>query len=82
MSCISNVTVTIPGAEDQGHRHSAFALAADVKAILPVVPQTYRETHRTTFDSLFENSRRRINAENGLQGLLRHKAQGTYPPAI
>jgi hypothetical protein len=82
MSRSSLLSVPTPYGPDSIHRQSVLALASTFSDILTVIPTSYRELSRTFLKELWESSKKMANARVSLETLQRHKATGSWPPAL
>jgi hypothetical protein len=82
MSRSSLLSIPTPYGPDSVHRQNALALASTFSDILTIIPMSYREPSRTFLKELWESSKKMANVRVSLETLQRHKATGSWPPAL
>jgi hypothetical protein len=82
MSRSSLLSIPRPYGSDSIHRQSALALASTFSDVLTVIPTSYRELSHTFLKELWESSKKMANVRVSLETLQRHKATGSWPPAL
>ena len=79
----STVSLTIrPTHTEVEERLGALTLATSLDDVLQIIPVSYRDGVKPFLKELYNSSRKKLNSENALANLERHKAAGTLPPAL